>query len=228
MPSPGLIQLLRRVPFTSTSWAVVGALIAAAYVFGFMLRLVSIRILNLLTLRSWKDRVRHEAAALAPALEAALNDPILTNALQQLPCENERDPGYFAPYFHFAKRLIRRNPELWTEAERLEAEVRFVAGLFIPFLVVLTDGIALTFASVPEAWTLIILGFIGAVVVLLAFPERRSREVLYDQLLALVSLRTEQRSTAPAEQPTGPRVPIRGTRTHAASVAAKGRDSAED
>jgi hypothetical protein len=205
-PSPELAQLLRRVPGVWNPWVLAGVLLAGAYVTGFLLRLVSIRILNILTLRVWKDRVRREAAALAPALEQAVNDPTLTKALQELHKPEDhgggrgRDPGQFAPYFHFAKRLIRRHPELWTEAERLEAEVRLVAGLFIPFLVLLADGVILT-RVVPEAWTLIPVGLLGASVVLIAFPERRAREVLYDQLLAIVSLRTDQRARAakPAE-----------------------------
>jgi hypothetical protein len=99
------------------------------------------------------------------------------------------DPDRYAPYFHYAKRVVRREPAMWAEAERLEAEVRFAAGLFLPLVLLVLDGVLLSLWRHQTAgWWLSAAAGTGVVAVLWAFPSRRSREVLYNQFLALAAL----------------------------------------
>jgi hypothetical protein len=180
---PGLQSLV------ANSWVVGGGCLVAAYILGFLLRLVSIRLMNMLTHRFWSGRLEKEAKALEEVFDSALANPALSRSLKELSGGYPpRDPGRYAPYFHFARRLVRTNPQMWAEAERLEAEVRLAAGLFIPFLVVSLVVIWRWFASKPAPWTFAAASAAGAATVLAAFPSRRCREVLYDQMLALTIL----------------------------------------
>ena len=129
-----------------------------------------------------------DANALEASFDEALHNPTLAAGLRKLAKRcGKRDPGQYAPFFHFAKRIVRGSPDYWNEAERLEAEVRFAAGLFIPFVVFAADGVARKLAT-PAAWLLLIAGVTGASTILLTFPSRRTKEVLYNQLLALAVL----------------------------------------
>ena len=171
----------------------------SAYVLGFLLRLISIELMNLLTSHRWVDRVRRQASELSGALEAAIGDDNLATAIKAVSKLGDgRGVSACAPYFHFAKRIIRTRPELWVEAERLEAEVRLAAGLFVPFIVLALDGVIRMPRGIAPALVLLLVGSVGATIVVAMFPDRRIKEVLYDQLLALIALRqpVEPKTTA--------------------------------
>jgi hypothetical protein len=181
-----------RLPLLTNPWVAGGSWLAIAYVLGFLMRLTSITIMNRLTVHRWKPRLEREAAAVDELFAELIANSRLTESLKRLAslC-SERDPARYAPYFHFAKRLIRTNNDLWAEAERLEAEVRFSAGLFFPFVVLALDGVLGFFLgfSRPAASILILVGVAGVVIIIQSFPSRRAKEFLYDQFLALVMLR---------------------------------------
>jgi len=193
--------LLQRMPLLGNPWVAGGCWLAIAYVLGFLIRLTSISALNLLTWRRSSARLERDAAALDGPLTSALNDAALSEGLKTLAnaC-NERDPGRRAPYFHFAKRLVRTSARLWTEAERLEAEMRFAAGLFLPLLVLSVDGVLIGF-STPAGWLISIICGTGAALILVAFPSRHAKEILYDQFLALVVLKYERNVAAFSDEP---------------------------
>ncbi|MEO8382953.1 MAG: hypothetical protein ABI779_25070 [Acidobacteriota bacterium] len=179
-----------RIPLLNNPWAAGGCWILSAYVLGFLLRLVSLELMNVLTSHKWVGRVSHQASELSKILELAINDEHLATALKAVSkLSDGRGVSECAPYFHFAKRVIRTRPELWVEAERLEAEVRLAAGLFIPFIVLVIDGVVRISHGVASALVLLLVGLAGATIVFHTFPERRIKEVLYDQLLAIIALR---------------------------------------
>src|SRR5262249_32283076 len=153
----------------------------------------SISVINRFTWKQWSVQLARQAKALDAVLEEAIANPRLVESLKELAANaGERDPGRYVPYFHFAKRLLRRTPQLWEEAERLEADVRFAAGLFMPFILLAIDGILgglFHGLLTPAAWILLFAGTIGAILVLRALPSRRTREILYDQFLALCVLK---------------------------------------
>jgi hypothetical protein len=154
--------------------------------------------MNYLTWWKWGPTLSDDSQALDQAFDEALHNPTLSAGLRKLAKRcGKRDPGQYAPFFHFAKRIVRGSPDYWNEAERLEAEVRFAAGLFIPFVVFAIDGIARKFDT-PAAWLLLTAGVIGASTILLTFPSRRTKEVLYNQLLALAVLLYQPRPSADA------------------------------
>ena len=186
-----LNESLRRIPLLNNDWAAAVCWAIAAYVLGFLLRLTSIEIMNRLTARRWVSRVSSQIRQLEPSMKAAINDDTLVAALQEISAGRDRHGvGSCAPYFHYAKRIIRTEPELWVEAERLEAEVRLAAGLFVPFCALGIDGFARYLMSGGVSPLLLIaLGSVGAVTIYMSFPERRIKEVLYDHLLALIALR---------------------------------------
>lgn len=173
----------------SEPWIAGGIWLAVAYVIGFLLRQISIPLMQHLTRGRWVPQLVKEAAVLDPIFETALGDASLTTSLKDLAqLRKDGDPGHLAKYFHFAKRIVRNRPELWVEAERLEAEMRFLAGLFVPFVLLFLDGAILLILS-QNAWALTAIGAGGAAVILYAFPSRRVKEVRYDYFLALVALK---------------------------------------
>jgi hypothetical protein len=176
------------MPILSNAWVAGGCWLAAAYVLGFLLRLRSIGFLNWLTWRRWSTLLQSETKELEKVFESAVANPTLIASLKSIAglC-GHRDPIRCAPYFYFAKRVVRSYPELWTEAERLEAEVRFAAGLFLPFLVLAFDAL-LRGLTTTGAWVLLAIGVGGATVVLTAFPPLRIKEIIYVHYLALVVL----------------------------------------
>jgi hypothetical protein len=189
-----LNESLRRVPLLSNEWAAAACWALAAYVLGFLLRLISIELMNRLTARRWVGSVKLQMTELGPSMVAAINDDTLVVALQKIAAARDRHGvGSCAPYFHYAKRIIRTQPELWVEAERLEAEVRLAAGLFVPFCAFIADGVARYLVLGVSPLLLIALGTIGAATIFVSFPERRIKEVFYDYLLALVVLRPPQK-----------------------------------
>jgi hypothetical protein len=187
---------LARIPLLNNDWAAAACWAMTAYILGFMLRLISIELMNRLTARRWTSRLRAQIGELEPSLARAINDEMLVKALQKISSERDRrGVGACAPYFHFAKRIVRTEPELWVEAERLEAEVRLAAGLFVPFSLFAFDGgLRYIMGSDPTDLSLVALGLTGAATIYFAFPERRVKEVLYDYLLALVALRRQSMS----------------------------------
>lgn len=182
-------DLMRRVPLLDNPWAAGGCWIVVAYLLGFLLRLVSIDLINMLTWRWWGERLKREVARFAEPFRTALGDDVLAAALTKAESDSHKlGVTTCAPYFHFAKRIVRTRPELWVEAERLEAEVRLAAGLLIPFVVLAVDGV-FRLCHPAAGIILLIVGVSGATIVLTTFPERRVKEVVYDHLLALVALR---------------------------------------
>lgn len=182
--------LWARVPLLTNSWVAGGCWVMAAYLLGFLLRLASIDLISSITLRRWKDRVRRGSNTLSAAIEETINDPKLVDALKTIAdAAPDHAVGKWAPYFQFAKRLVRTRPELWVEAERLEAEVRLMAGLFIPFVILAIAGGLRMPLHFRSAILLVGAGAIGALIVYRRFPERRVKETVYVQLLALVALR---------------------------------------
>jgi hypothetical protein len=184
-------SLLIRIPLLDNPWAAGGSWLMSAYVLGFLLRLTSIDLMNLMTSYRWISRVQGHSEKLSGAIEEAIGDAKLAGALKAIAgtAADDRGVSKCAPYFQFAKRVLRTRPELWVEAERLEAEVRLAAGLFVPFFVLATVGAVRMVLRDFGAVILVIIGAIGATIVYRTFPERRSKEVLYVQLLALIALR---------------------------------------
>ena len=212
-------RLAGRIPPLSNAWVAGCGWLTVAYVLGFLIRLVSIRLMNYLTWQRWAAPLRADAATLEKPFEDALANPVLCQSLKDLARDcGVRDPGHYAPFFHFAKRLVRGSASFWAEGERLEAEVRFGAGLLPPFVVLWIDGIFRGFHT-PASWILAVAGLAGAVLTVTTFPARRTKEVLYDQLLALALLNypanvTKAPQTVPLTAPhgtIGPTIPIAGT-----------------
>ncbi len=192
---------LLLIPLLNNDWAAGTCWILAAYILGFMLRLTSIELMNILTAHRWVARVRKESELLAPALESAINDDEVVSALKELArLGSPRGVGSCSPYFHFAKRVIRTRPELWVEAERLEAEIRLGAGLFVPFLLLAFGGLLRICEGFPS-FVLIGIGTCGATIIIRTFPTRRVKEVLHDHFLALIALRHPNPNT-PVSIPT--------------------------
>jgi hypothetical protein len=161
--------------------------------------------MNRVTKSRWAPRLKAEADTLDEVFEEAIANPKLSMSLKELSkLYGERDPGRYAPFFHFAKRLVRKHPDMWAEAERLEAEIRFAAGLFLPFLLLFIDGLLLGPTHKSSAWVLVVIGAFGASLMILAFPSKRVKEVLYNHFLALaILLDPVHRGTANSEKGDG-------------------------
>jgi len=172
----------------------VAIVIVVSYVLGFLNRLWSIRLLQAMFKQYWTSRLEQLASTLNPAFEGLVSDKLLCNSLRLLAKRmGSGDPSYYAPYFHYAKRLIRMTPGLWAEAERLEADVRFTAGLFLPLLIMSIDGVWMALAY--HSWTGGVVAFVsgaGAAAAAVGYPARRNHEVVYNYLLALVALRSSK------------------------------------
>jgi hypothetical protein len=188
--SPLNVALSARVPLLSNPWVAGGCWILSAYLLGFLLRLTSIDLISLMTSHRWINRVQQHSQNLSAAIEEAICNQKLVEALKAIAdMAAEHGVSKCAPYFQFAKRVVRTRPELWVEAERLEAEIRLVAGLFVPFVVLAIAGGLRMLLDVRGALVLVAVGVIGAAIVYRRFPDRRIKEALYDQLLALIALR---------------------------------------
>jgi hypothetical protein len=122
--------------------AFAAAVVIVAYVLGFLLRLCSVRLLEILTWFRWQPKLKARASIFNAAMERAIDDATLCKALNDMAdSQGMGELSTHAPYFHFAKRVVRSsNPASWAEAERMEAEIRFAAGLFVPFGVFFFDG----------------------------------------------------------------------------------------
>jgi len=188
---PSLAKTLSFVPavLRSNVWVLGISAAIAAYVLGFLLRLGSMRFMQWVTGHWWKDRLKRQATCLGQTFETALNRPYLCNSLKILSEKlGSNEPGTYAPYFHFAKRLVRGDVALYREVERLEAEIRFAAGLFLPFVLLFGDGIWMVVVHRNAGWTIAIISLAAATTVFATFPSRRIREVIYNHYLALVAL----------------------------------------
>ena len=182
--------LSARVPLLSNPWVAGGCWVLSAYLLGFLLRLTSIDLISFITSHRWISRVQHDSQKLSAVIEETINDQKLVEALQAIAdVAANRGVSKWAPYFQFVKRVVRTRPELWVEVERLEAEIRLVAGLFIPFVVLMIVGGLRMLIHFRSALLLVAIGAIGAAIVYRRFPDRRIKEALYDQLLALIALR---------------------------------------
>lgn len=182
--------LSTRVPPVNNPWVGGGCWLLSAYLLGFLLRLTSIDLISLMTSRRWLNRVEQHSEKLSAAIEESIDNHKLVEALKSIAdLAAEHGVSKCAPYFQFAKRVVRTRPELWVEAERLEAEIRLMAGLLVPFVILAIAGVLRMLLDIRGALLLVAAGVIGAVTVYRTFPERRIKEALYDQLLALIALR---------------------------------------
>jgi hypothetical protein len=176
---------------TRTNVAGLGVIVVIiSYATGFVIRLCAINLLQRITKPWWVRTLSKKSEALNPVFEACLDYPELCTALKDVyvTASMGHITGY-APYFSFAKRIIRNgNTPLWSDAERLEAETRFSAGLFIPFCVLAINGLLLI-RHQPFGWILTVTSLFGCLVILLTFPRRRIREVLHIYTMAIVTLR---------------------------------------
>src|SRR5262245_43205857 len=159
----------------------------ASYAVGFIIRLASIGLLNNLTKRWWAAKLTKQAETLSRILEECLNYPELCAALKDV--YGSHSVGHvsgIAAYVNFAKRIVRNgNPVLLADAERLEAEMRFSAGLFIPFCVLAFNGL-LSVRSGHFGWMLLVISLCSCSIILYTFPRRRIREVLHVYTMAIV------------------------------------------
>jgi hypothetical protein len=169
--------------------------IIASYAVGFIIRLASMGLLQTLTKKWWAARLTKQAEALHPVFEECLNYPELCSALKD--AYGSQSMGHitgYAAYFSFAKRIIRNgSPSLWAEAERIEAEMRFSAGLFIPFCALALNGL-LSIRSGHFGWMLLVLSLCSCFIILYTFPRRRIREILHLYTMAIVTLRSNYRT----------------------------------
>src|SRR5947209_1184530 len=67
-------SLIRRIPLLSYPWVAGGCWLVSAYVLGFLLRLVSIELMNVLTSHKWVSRVEREANELSSVIKTAIKD----------------------------------------------------------------------------------------------------------------------------------------------------------
>lgn len=161
-----------------------------SYATGFLIRLGAIGVLHRLTKRWWAEKLTKQSEVLGPILEECLTYPELCTALKEVygTASTGHVAGY-SPYFNFAKRIVRNSSSpLWADAERLEAEIRFSAGLFVPMCVLAIDG-ALLIRSSPFGWMLTLFSVLSCYVILYTFPLRRIREVLHVYTMAIITLR---------------------------------------
>jgi len=167
-----------------------GFIVACAL--GFVNRLWAVKLCSRLTFRLWSDKLLARTADLNPMIERYLGDRELGIDLEKLAgALDKNETGRYAPYFHYAKRLIRANSSaLWSETERLEAEIRFTAGLLVPLAALAFDGLyAAVFQSTFLSVGVSLLAGMGAVVAVRAFPNRKVREVQYVYLMAIIVLK---------------------------------------
>lgn len=181
------------------SIAVAGSIVA--YVLGFLVRLWSIGLLEWITRTKWTKMLQEKVPYLEKPLEKAVGDADFQAALQSLASTYKAtDLTPHAPYFHFAKRLVRANNSgLWADAERMEAELRFAAGLCIPFCLFIFDGL---FFPKPFGYVLSVISLCGLAAVIARFPSRRVKEVLMDYLLALIVLKYNKAPIAESKSMT--------------------------
>jgi len=173
-------------------------LVIISYATGFLVRLGSVGLLHLLTSKWWGAKLAKQGELLGPIFEECLNYPELCAALKE--AYGSRSPGPhihgYAPYFNFAKRIVRNgSTALWTDAERLEAELRFSTGLFVPLCVLAIDGLFFI-RSAPFGPMLTVFSLLGCFVILYTFPRRRIREVQHIYTTAIITLRYKPAATA--------------------------------
>jgi hypothetical protein len=176
------------------NFALFGVLAAiSSYVLGFIIRLCSISILQILTFPFWAEKLKKRAEKLETVIGGALNNKDVCDSLEEeAKLRPKFEVAHNAPYFAFAKRLIQNgNPTLWTGTERMEAELRFMAGIFIPLILLFIDGIRLASYS---GYVLAAVSGIGVLIILQSFPKRRIREVIYNYHMALIVLHYPSKS----------------------------------
>lgn len=188
-PAAGFVPLdiAARLP----QWLQISGLIVVVYVLGFLMRLGSLRALQRLTSPFWEPPLTRAAGRLEQTMRACIGDSGLSEALVEMGRRREyrSDVAASAPFFHFAKRIVRlRAPRLWPEAQRLEAEIRFAAGLLVPLLLFAIDAAVV---PGPLLFRLLVLGVSlgGIAVIVTTFPSKRIREVINIHFLAIIALR---------------------------------------
>src|SRR5262249_6732023 len=141
-------------------------------------------------------KLTKRAEALHPIIEECLNYPSLCVAIKEIENTSSNDAvGLYAPYFGLAKRIIRNSsPTLWPDAERLEAEIRFAAGLFIPLFLLSVNGLLLI-RHLPFGPILFCVPLVGCIVIVYTFQFRRIREVIHIYIMAIITL--HYKNTAP-------------------------------
>lgn len=162
-----------------------------SYVLGFIIRLFSVRFMQFVTRFFWEDKLKERTEVMTKQVKKSLKNPQLCKTIEaEAKLHSNYELSEQAPYFHFAKRLIRsKNPNLWLEAERLEADVRFSAGIFIPLVLLIVDGVWFAIKYNNKAGVILtIFTFLIALIVLVTFPGRRIKEVVYGYYLALIVL----------------------------------------
>jgi hypothetical protein len=175
-----LLEVFRNNIWT---WVVFSAI--ASYVLGFIIRLCSIRLVQSITKHWWAEKLKKRAKVFEAAIKTALKDKELCETIEA-DAKSERITS-LAPYFHFVKRIVRSGPPvLWAESERMEADIRFAVGIFVPLLIFVVDGLWLASLS---GLILAVVSGIGAFIIIATFPSRRIREVINNYYLALVVLR---------------------------------------
>lgn len=172
------------------------ALVVVAYVIGFILRLFSIRLLEVTTVLFWGRRLRRIVTLLEPSLKSLLRDDVLYGALAaaseaETRFGTERTSSHrYAPHFAFLSRLVRTaGSEFRSEREHLEAEIRLAAGLVAPLA--LWWYLAISTLHDAVMFVVLVVTSIGLITIIVRFPERRVHEVLYTYYLALIVLRKE-------------------------------------
>lgn len=185
-------QLLKAV---GENLSVIGILVAIiSYVFGFIIRLFSITIMQFLTFPLWAKKLKKRARNLEAALKVALkNEEVCKGLEEEAKLRSKIEVAHNAPYFVFSKRLIQNgNSTLWTGTERMEAELRFMSGIFIPLIMLSVDGI---FMSSNLGRLLSLVTGLGFLIILASFPSRRIKEVIYNYHMALIVLHYPSKSS---------------------------------
>ncbi len=150
-----------------------------------------------LTARWWKERLRKRSEKLKGILKDAVDDPKRFEKLELWSTFlGKSDASHCAPFFHYTKRVARAgDATLREDSERIEAELRFISGLFLPLLLFAVEGclIATSAHNPLLGWTLVLVCVVGIVFVFWAFPERRIREVEINYMLAIMALDAQRR-----------------------------------
>ena len=198
---PILKELLGQQTETISTLTAGSVVLVLSYIAGFMLRLSSVRLMQEITLRkclfikSWPALLEVRMRPLLTVMTDAIGDPQLCNALEEVSkTVGPRDPAHYTPHVQYAKRIAKaHSPVLRTEVERIEAEMRFLCGLLVPLLLWAVVGMAFIHGYLAVVVTAASLA--GALLVSVAFPSRRVREVEYNYYLAIIALKLERAPT---------------------------------
>lgn len=187
-----LVKDLSNVLSNLSSGAAISLIVVFSYLFGYLIRLKSIRLLQNLTKSRWEEKMKVMSVSLNGMFESAVNNNDLTNSIRESNTKRESiGISQYVPYFHFAKRLaLLYSPLACAEIERDEAKIRFTSGLLIPLPFLFINGILLCFKSDIFLGVLLIALSLGSLYVVISnFPKRRLREVENIYHLAVIILK---------------------------------------